>query len=104
MIPPPRSTVSTLKTIKDDGALGSTVTLARESLSQAKSSTGYDSLSSSVDAAAHQLAESVKQEMEGSKAAQEIADEVKEAKHDKAIGDYAKYKGKEMQGEAELVR
>ncbi|GMH55379.1 hypothetical protein TrRE_jg13600, partial [Triparma retinervis] len=70
------STVSTLKTIKDDGALGSTVTLARESLSQAKSSTGYDSLSSSVDAAAHQLAESVKQEMEGSKAAQEIADEV----------------------------
>ena len=96
------STVSTLSAIKDEGALGEAVDAAKEAVKDAKARTGYDRLSETVDAAARGLAESVEREVKGRDFAQGLADDITDARHNDAIGDYAKFKGKEMQGEAEL--
>ena len=78
---------------------------ARRDLLEAKALTGYDVLGTGVDDAARSLKDTIKeqiQEAEKLRTAQDTMNEVVGAGHGGALADYAKYKGKEMQGSAAL--
>ena len=79
------------------------VETARKRLDDAKVATDWEAKSKTVDDAARKLADSVRRDVVAAEFSEDLVGQVAGVHHDSAIGDYAKYKGKEMQGFASLV-